>query len=239
MTYLEQIEKLCKHGTLIGTQDRGSTIRWLYKFETVCGTLCCKLYQSIDKEWYDYCEYRQENDFCWTMSKINKLYDIVKQDSIIFTVYSFRYYGEPKLSKPKELKGIKPIGSATYIPKHCSPQVFVKGNDVWIKHTDYMSAIWKPPLDDFGKDTSYYLNKYFGINRGNKFIYADNWGSIVLRNEAWLLIENFVPVMKYVSEDKMAYELCRQQQLELPCREWYDFWIDVYRCVKENSNERK
>ncbi len=34
------------------------------------------------------------------------------------------------------------------------------------------------------------------MDKKTKFIYSDSWGSIILRNEAWITIENLVAVIK-------------------------------------------
>ena len=70
------------------------------------------------------------------MSTPEKIYNLLSINNPEYIILQRRYYGQPKLTKPKELKGIKSIGKATFIPKHCEPQVYVKNNDVYIKHTD-------------------------------------------------------------------------------------------------------
>lgn len=100
---------------------------------------------------------------------------------IVFDIPYIRYYGEPKLTKPKELKGIKEIFSVDYIRNKCKCKVYVIGNDLWIQHRDFFSReIY---------DTNHEFRK--------KFIYNDTFGSIVLRNEAYIHITDFC---KYVDE---------------------------------------
>jgi hypothetical protein len=55
-----------------------------------------------------------------------------------FVVVSSRKYGQPKLVKPRELKGVSASFSVLYL-KNCSCQCFVFGDDVWIKHRDWCS----------------------------------------------------------------------------------------------------
>ena len=43
-----------------------------------------------------------------------------------FIQYSVRFYGQPKLPKPKELKGIKQIFSIDYIPTKCKCPIYIK-----------------------------------------------------------------------------------------------------------------
>lgn len=110
---------------------------------------------------------------------------------MICEIYSYRLYGQPKLAKPKELKGIKQSFTAQWNPK-CQCQCFIKDNDLWIKHRDFFSSSHKPQKEDIGSPLSYRMKKYFGQSKSEKFIYADNWGSIVLRNEAWIVFKDFV-----------------------------------------------
>ena len=109
---------------------------------------------------------------------------------IAFQIYSMRFYGQPKLSKPKELRGIKQAFSVDYVPGKCKCQVFVKGNDVWVKHRDYFSNPMPILAEDLGTPLAYRAKKYLNKNMSSKFIYDDSWGSIVLRNEAWLVVKN-------------------------------------------------
>lgn len=81
------------------------------------------------------------NDNLWMWTDVKKFYDDYVDKELKFEVVSFRKYGEPKLTKPKELKGIKQFDSVDYIPKKCKCQIFIKDNDVFIKHNDYFSPI--------------------------------------------------------------------------------------------------
>ena len=112
----------------------------------------------------------------------------------VFSLVSFRKYGDKKLVKPKELDGIKQLDSVTYIPKKCVCLLFIKGNDVYIKHRDYFSPIFV--TEETGTPLEFITNKYLGKEKGKKFIYGDAWGSIVLRNEAWIKLENLVVDIK-------------------------------------------
>lgn len=160
-----------------------------------------------------------------------------------YVEYSFRSYGELKLAKPKELKGIKSIGSAEFIAKKCSTQVFIEENNVWIKHTDYFSPAWKPPVGErIDMPLSYYLKKYFNRIKNEKFVYPDGWGSIVLRNEAWIRLDNLVPMCRYkeMNHVQIAREILRQQKFVVNgmsnevCLEWERYWERVVRLVREN-----
>ena len=152
-----------------------------------------------------------------------------------------RYYGQPKLTKPKELKGIKSIGKATFIPKHCEPQVYVKNNDVYIKHTDYFSYLWRPLEGErIDMPVSYYVKKYFNKNRNEKFVYADTCGSIILRNEAWIMLKDTLPLILTENNTLIANKIFELQKkdkytpYDIDDNEWIRFLENVCKCVKEN-----
>lgn len=160
-----------------------------------------------------------------------------------YVEYSFRSYSEPKLAKPKELKGIKNIGSAEFIAKKCNTQVFIEGNNVWIKHTDYFSPTWRHPVGErIDMPLSYYLRKYFGKNKSEKFVYPDGWGEIVLRNDAWIRLDNLVPMCRYkeMNHTQIAREILQQQKFVVSgmtdevCLEWERYWERVVKLVREN-----
>lgn len=94
--------------------------------------------------------------------------DFLLSSYIGYSVIQFRRFGEPKLTKPKELKGIKQLCSVDYIPKKNKSSLFLKDNDVYVKHTDYFSPIWQPPTNDLGKPVAYYLKKYFNQTPSEK-----------------------------------------------------------------------
>ena len=147
------------------------------------------------------CQYKNGlDDLCWTLGNVKDFYnDYLDNKDLSFQIISFRKYGQPKLNKPKELNKIKQIGSVDYIPKHCSCPVFVKDNDVYIKHRDYFSEQFMPSdSNDLGKPLNYTLAKYFSDSKQKreKFVYSDNWSGVILRNEAWIKLNNLVHIIK-------------------------------------------
>lgn len=162
-------------------------------------------------------------------------------------IYSFRKYGEPQLVKPKELKGIKPVG-IPYIPKKCTCQVFVLSDrrEIWIKHKDYFSPSFKVPDEDFGAPLPVILEKYFNKDKKKKFNYHDCWGDIVLRQEAYLKLTN-VPVIKYYPEtvqkilriqeqlhDFEEFDLCGTYME----RFWEEVFVEYNKHFKEYDDEQ-
>lgn len=118
-------------------------------------------------------------------------------------VVSARVYGQPRLEKPSELKGVPQSFSVALNPK-CACPCFVHGDDLWIKCRDFFSPSWRPPANDIGKPTSYYLRKYFGVTKPEKFVYPDTWGEIVLRSEAWIRIHNLIPALRRLNGAQIA-----------------------------------
>ena len=155
------------------------------------------------------------NDNLWMWTDVKKFYNDYIDKELKFEVVSFRKYGEPKLTKPKELKGIKQFDSIDYIPKKCKCQIFIKDNDVFIKHNDYFSPILEDTDESlFGTPLNVRI-KYYGINRDskNKFIYPDTWGDIVLRQQAWIKISNLKFIVdRGEFEPKILYQILRQQE---------------------------
>lgn len=95
-------------------------------------------------------------------------------------ILSERRYGEPKLPTPKELKGIKKIGTVRFMGgtnKGAACPVYVTKTHIYLKHRD-----WFSPCISFAKA------KEAGIldNIRQKFVYDDNFGGVILRCEAWL-----------------------------------------------------
>lgn len=228
--------------------------REVYRSEYYKGYLIIQLAKDPeDNHYYDYADYleyvnnRILQPITRTMSTPKQVYELIKTKTSEYCVVSHRYYGEPKLSKPKELKGIKPIGKATYIPKHCEPQIFIKGTDVYIKHTDYFSSMWRPPKGErVDMPLSYYAEKYFNKNKKEKFIYPDCWGSIVLRNEAWIVIKDLIPLIETENEYIVAKNILKEQSKdEYSPRdietdiEWLRFWENVSKVVRNYIEERE
>ncbi len=241
------IDKIKQQSEFIGYDRHNHEI---YKCNYYKGYLIIQLAKDKeDNTYYDYAQYMEYkygrfiNPITKTMSTPKKIYELITLQYPEYIIYSHRYYGEPKLSKPNELKGIKSIGSATFIPNKCNPQIFIKDNDVYIKHTDYFSSSWRPPIGErTDMPLSYYLNKYFSKKKKDKFVYPDCWGSIVLRNEAWILLKDIIPMIQTENEVFVAKKILQLQKSSDKYSsigsdneyEWIRFWENVCRCVKEN-----
>lgn len=60
------------------------------------------------------------------MSTPKKVYKLISLKYPEYIIYSHRYYGEPKLSRPKQLKNIKQLCSVNFIPKKYKTPIFIK-----------------------------------------------------------------------------------------------------------------
>lgn len=93
-------------------------------------------------------------------------------------ILSSREFGEPKLSKPKELKGLKQAGTALFGPK-CKCPFYLAPSHVYVKHRDFFSP-------DISRTDALRVGIIDKFNP--RFVYNDSFGSVVLRSDAWLKI---------------------------------------------------
>ena len=87
---------------------------------------------------------------------------------------------------------------------------------------------------------SYYVKKYFNKNRNEKFVYADTCGSIILRNEAWIMLKDTLPLILTENNTLIANKIFELQKkdkytpYDIDDNEWIRFLENVCKCVKEN-----
>lgn len=124
--------------------------------------------------------------------------DILKEhqeniNNIECELLSYRCFGEPKLSKPKILKGLKPIKSFDLIKKKVN--VFDLGNGELVLYfgTLFSKLASFPEKEDMTLPTSALAEKY-QFNKGSykNFIYPDAWCSIYDRNEGYILVKGIL-----------------------------------------------
>lgn len=153
-----------------------------------------------------------------------------------FILISFRNYDEPKLPKPKELKGIKQDYTIEFAEKSkCG--IFILDKDVYIKHNDYFSPSLKGGYDFDTMPLSSKLNKLGISKKGKKFIYADDWGDIVLKQEAWIMLKGIITdIEKNIHPVCIRHEILRQQEkvhsmerYDLEVGEWERFYSAIIR----------
>ena len=197
-------------------------------------------------EYLNRLQYRFSDEICWTWSNPEEFYNKFIENELKFEIYSSRFYGEPKLSKPKELKGVKQAFSVDYDPKKCRCQCFIKDNDLWVKHRDYFSESLHVKGDE-GTPLSYRSKKYLGKQKGRDkgFGYPDTWGDIVLRNESWIRINNLIPeiesgkfildIINDIREQQEMYH--RFKKNDLVSTDMERFWECVVKETKKYLEE--
>lgn len=217
-------------GEIVTMQRPPSDIRHWFKAETQFGI--CEIMLSKDAEddhFYDFCQYRLHErgklqiPVLWTISSPKSAYSELFAGK---TGYFVLEMGK-KPTKPKELKGMKPIGTVSFLNR-AACQFFVVGSNLFVKHTDYFSPSYSRD-EDIGTPLEYRARKYGISEKKNKFVYADCWGDIVIRQVAWLKITNIMPLVKRMNPVQVGMEICRLMcehhgfnQLNDP--EWQRFW---------------
>ncbi len=124
------------------------------------------IFQFIGKQYCQYMDYAL-NSVCWKIDTIDNFYKhyiVHINDFLEYQEVSSRRYGEPKLIKPIELKGLKHTYSM--INGIRKKQIFIKNNDVWIKDNDYFSVHLSP-------EKAKKLDLEFNLKK--KFVYNDNY----------------------------------------------------------------
>lgn len=230
--YLEYIDKLLKLPHQVKYDYRGREIL-IYKIKY--NTVYVRLFK-VDDFYLDGLQYQEYkagrfiNPITWTMSTPQELYEEIFIQPITVERYSMRLYGQPKLPKPKELKGINKAFNINFF-KNCSCQCFVKGNDLWIKHRDYFSQPIDKP-EDSGTPLEYRIKKYGIDSKVNSgFVYNDCWGAIVGRNEAWIIIKDVIPQVNRCSERELSTviieEFCKMERMsKYDLDEYWHFFFE-------------
>lgn len=206
LTYQPIIENIQKQSSRVQEKQNAPPIAREYYLKTLTdGTLVFQLWKdTTDNIYYDSVQYKfQSRDSpiitnLWTIISIEEFYVKFFDGDLSCEIPIYRFYGEPKLSKPKELKGVKQSFTTEWIYKKCTCPCFVKDNDLWIHHKDFFSQSHKPTdLIDYTMPLDYRLKKYFGQDNPTlkHFVYSDCWGDVVLRNEAWIVFRNFKQVI--------------------------------------------
>lgn len=94
-------------------------------------------------------------------------------------LHTYRVYGQPKIKKPKELKGLKPKFKVSQGDCKSAKRddVYVVGNDVWVYFADLFSRYATfPDVGDMTLPTAAIAAKYnLDRKRFKTFVYADGW----------------------------------------------------------------
>ena len=123
--------------------------------------------------------------------------EYMMMDTPLVEIVSERRYGQPKLKKPKALTNVKQAMTYKYDRKTSFP-VFVKNNDIYIKHRDWCSECLYS-----GRQYEEWLAKHH-----QKFIYNDTYGAVVLRGEAWIRIKGVLDAPKFSFIQRQLVQEC-------------------------------
>ncbi len=129
------------------------------------------------------------------------MWKINQSSTTVFEIISSRKWGEPKIKKPQCLKNRKYDKKIQWNKKR-NIDLYFCDNDVILYHPDWYSQFYEPFVKSSFMDINYVINDWNTymvprgadpINtRGNKFIYPDNFGGIIMRGEAWIKFKNLI-----------------------------------------------
>ena len=124
--------------------------------------------------------------------------DVIKEhreniSNIKCELLTYRCFGEPKLSKPKILKGLKSIASFVFKKKKVNVYDLGNGELVLYFGTLFSKLASFPDVEDMVLPASVLADKYnFNTRSFKSFIYPDAWCTIYNRNEGYILIKGIL-----------------------------------------------
>lgn len=235
----DKLYEVCKNGYQL--QEFFNYISDIGKFTII-------LFKDLrDNHYYDYMEYSHYKKYSYihpllkTMTTPQKFYEefITKSDFSfeIISITKCPGNGE-KLAKPTDLKGVNQIGSVKF--SKALNGVFVCGNDLYIKCNDYFSPSLETQPQDVGTSLSYRVKKYLGKAKTEKFIYADSWGDIVLKQKAWLKFSGFISLLPHYNDTQIADMCCEKIQRHHHLKdelevEWHIMFEDICKLVRNSK----
>lgn len=207
-SHIPYIKQMLDSATECRTAERNGSTIYLLRFETSVGICMAELSQdNSDGVWYDLCKYQLWKIGVLVVPMLKTLCtpaEFCRDFLVPKAEYAVLCMGrKSEVKKPEVLKGVMKFASVSF-EGMCQCQLFLNGQDLYIKHGDYFS----PELhnsEDFGTPLLYRLDKY-GIPHGKKekFIYADCWGAIILRRVAWIRISNFASLVHHLNNVEVA-----------------------------------
>lgn len=235
--HLEYIHRILRKGKVVAEYTRGSDYRMLLTVETssgICDVMVTR--DVVDGHFYDYARHR--------LRRFRRAVDPVLWEASTPKDICMRFLAEParyevlaygsKVPKPRDLKGMKPVATAHFCKASC--QIYIKGLDLYIKHGDYFSPTYCRS-GDIGTPLGYRAAKYGMGERKSKFIYDDNWGSIVQKRNAWIRISNFTPMHCNLNDaqcgKRMCELLCDFHRFSSVETEWQRFFEEVSQKASE------
>jgi len=208
MPYMEYINRMlnsaCEHKSV----ERQGCIVHMLRFNTPVGVCYAWLYQkAADGTYFDFSEYQ-----LWATGRVvsptSKTMSTPKEFCQQFLFPKAEYAvlcagRKNRIKKPEVLRGVKKFASVSFAGRN-QCQLFLNGQDLYIRHGDYFSPTYCKPEDN-GTPLMYRLKKYgMQTKFKEKHIYMDCWGAIVLRRIAWIRISNFVPLLRHLNDVEMA-----------------------------------
>lgn len=125
-------------------------------------------------------------------------------------VISERAPNQPKLKKPKQLKGIKPCLSYKW-GGITACQVFIDGSDIWINHHDWCSRV-------------FYQAK---VKYKHSFIFNDGFEAPVLKGDAWIVLKSVLNFSKITDVLRVITYECLIDDNSRFCHDDERMFIDV------------
>lgn len=246
--HLGYIEELKSKSKMYSSQEKDGEFKELYEYSNTFGDLeYCLTKDLNDNHYYDYAEYifvRRGRNIEPVMRIITSPKDLYNKfmnfPSFQYEVISSSKPGvSMKLDRPPELKGVKQLGSAKC--GKVSNQIFVKGNDLYIKCNDYLSPLAPESPDEIGTPLNYRMEKHGLEPKSNKFIYEDNWGAIVLRRGAWIKFTSFVNLLDLYDDAGLAKLCCRMiekyHDFDEPLEVWWTImFVSICKQVRSYSD---
>jgi len=148
-----------------------------------------------------------------------------------------RYFGEPPLKKPKECNNKTLLGSVRYAghDKPCKCKIWLVGDTVYVLHRNWFS-------NSIGFDEAFKL----GIVKktpNSKFVYEDNFGGVILRNEA-IFSFKLPDMQRHFLDNRfdLTKEFADMRGVEwynlYGIHRWEDFFEKILKLIKERMGKK-
>lgn len=184
-SHVEYIERMLAAANDCKTAERKGSTVYLLRFNTSAGICLAMLSRDIsDGMWYDLCQYQfwKSGALVAPITKtLSNPAAFCKQFLFPKSEYQVLCAGG-KLPKPEEIRGVRKFASVPF-EGICQCQLFLKGDDLYIKHNDYFSE-----MHSTGKIDP-------RTNMEERVLYI---------RHAWLRITNFVPLVKLLNDVEIS-----------------------------------
>lgn len=184
-SHVEYIERMLAAANDCKTAERKGSTVYLLRFNTSAGICLAMLSRDIsDGMWYDLCQYQfwKSGALVAPITKtLSNPAAFCKQFLFPKSEYQVLCAGG-KLPKPEEIRGVRKFASVPF-EGICQCQLFLKGDDLYIKHNDYFSETHSTGKIDPR------------TNMEERVLYICH---------AWLRITNFVPLVKLLNDVEIS-----------------------------------